>query len=377
MKPEYTVVIYTPQELNHASYVQTGLFECAQNNMIKIEVVLSLKTPKGRYVVNNDKVEKTNQTNPKVSFYKLINNSTKKSVSFACDLYDHANQFSVHAFNHCDYIFKRSYEERFVGVLPEESQNKIYKLGLCFGVRSVHSKKSMSKFYWGLMLSNLMLRISPSRGLFSGLWKSYKAQKKHWKFILTTRLLNRFETFTIPNNETVFFQTRCFKHEKDPDVKAIHQQRYHIIKLLKKEFPNHFQGGFVPSNLANQKYSDALSNVPSEPEKYLNALKQAKIVIYTRGLANSPAWKMAEYLSQAKVIIAEKLTTDLPVPLIHGKEVLWFETDEELINNINKVMHDNELANSLSNNARAYFEEHVHPTKNIKRILELMISKTK
>lgn len=103
-------------------------------------------------------------------------------------------------------------------------------------------------------------------------------------------------------------------------------------------------------------------------------MKKAKIVIYTRGLANSPAWKMAEYLSQAKVIIAEPLTAELPEPLTDGKELLYFNNDAELIEKINLVLTDDKLAQHLSKNAHLYFEEHVHPVQNTKRILELMLN---
>jgi hypothetical protein len=84
---------------------------------------------------------------------------------------------------------------------------------------------------------------------------------------------------------------------------------------------------------------------------------------------------MAEYLSQGKVIIAEPLTTELPVPLTDCKEVLYFHNDVELIDKINRVMADSHLADSLSKNARGYFEAHVHPFQNVKRILELMLKK--
>ena len=113
--------------------------------------------------------------------------------------------------------------------------------------------------------------------------------------------------------------------------------------------------------------------MPTQPSEYLKAVKNSKIVIYTRGLANSPAWKMAEYLSQGKIIMAERLTTELPVPLEHEKEVLFFDTDDELVENIKKVMEDRNLQNTLSQNARAYFEEHVHPVKTIERIISITL----
>ncbi|WP_452218799.1 glycosyltransferase [Lacinutrix undariae] len=373
MKPRYTVILHTPQELNHSSYVQTGLFELEQAGFVSVKVKVDIRKRLGRINIHKQKVSITEQANPKVSYYELVDKVTGKVTSFACDLYDHDNAFSEYAFIHCDYVFKRNYEDKMVQLLPIENQEKIYKFGLSFGVRSPYHK-SKNKFKCGLFLSQLLLHLKYDRNIFKRLQKTYAFQKKHWNFIETTRLLSRFENFEIPDKKSVFFQTRCFGHENDPDVKDIHQQRYHIIKLLKREFPNVFQGGFIASPIANTCYKDALSNVPSEPELYLNALKQAKIVIYTRGLAKSPAWKMAEYLSQAKVIIAEKLTTDLPVTLVHGQELLYFETDEQLIHNIKRVMGDDELASRLSKNARTYFETHVHPTENIKRILDFMIA---
>ncbi|MFD2550395.1 glycosyltransferase [Bizionia sediminis] len=375
MKPAYTIVLYTPQELNHASNIQTGLFELEKLKVLNTKIVLSITGRRGRLVVGDDEVIRTHQANPKVSFYELIIHASGARISFACDLYDHANQFSEYAFNHCDFVFKRSYETKYVNKLPKAFQSKLYKLGLCFGVRSKFKTQSMSTFYKGLILSNLKLNIKPDRLLFKRLVHTYKAQLKHWNFILTARNLERFEDYTKPSNATVFFQTRCFTNENDIDVLQIHQQRYHIIKLLRQAFPYQFQGGFIKSPIAMEKYYDAISDVPAEPELYLNALKQAKIVIYTRGLANSTAWKMAEYLSQGKVIIAEKLTTDLPVPLVHGQELLYFETDEELLAAITLVLEDDVLADMLSKKARAYFETHVHPVKNVKRILELMLSK--
>jgi glycosyltransferase involved in cell wall biosynthesis len=102
-------------------------------------------------------------------------------------------------------------------------------------------------------------------------------------------------------------------------------------------------------------------------------IKKSKIVIYTRGLANSPAWKMAEYLSQGKVIIAEKLSTELVNPLTDGKEVLFFENHHDLIDKINLVLFNEELSSKLSLNAKKYFEDVVHPKQNIKRIINLML----
>lgn len=373
--PNYTVIIHTPQELNHSSYIQTGLFELEKMGLVNVEVQLYIKKNKGTLTVDkHGNITKTLRPHPKTSFYILIDSSSNKKISFATDLYDFAEHFSETALNNCDYYFKRNFENRFVNSIQQNAKAKIHKLGITFGNHSVYKHHDF-KFFFGLFLSNLRLNLKGDRYLFKRLFKTYKAQQKHWQFINTSRSISRFENFEQASENSIMFQTRCFLHEKDEDVKQIHQQRYHIIKLLRQHFHDIFMGGFVPSKLAKKTYGDALTNVPTAPEEYLDALKKAKIVIYTRGLANSPAWKMAEYLSQGKVIIAEPLTTELPVPLMEGKELLYFHNDTELVEKIKMVLEDETLAAHLSKNARTYFETHVHPVQNTKRILELMLNK--
>lgn len=375
MKPNCTVIIHTPQELNHSSYIQTGLFELEKMGLVDVEVQLYIKKNKGTLTVDkHGGITKTSRPHPKTSFYTLIDSSSNKKITFATDLYDFAEHFSEAALKNGDFYFKRNFESSYINPLQANSKSKIHRLGITFGTHSEY-KHDAYKFFLGLFLNNLSLNLKRDRYFFKRIFKTFNAQKKHWEFINTSRNISRFENFEKASENSIMFQTRCFLHEKDEDVKQIHQQRYHLIKLLRQHFPDTFMGGFVPSRVANKNYSDALTNVPTAPEKYLDAMKKAKIVIYTRGLANSPAWKMAEYLSQGKVIIAEPLTAELPVPLKEGKELLYFHNDTELIEKIKMVLEDEALAAHLSKNARTYFETHVHPVQNTKRILELMLNK--
>ncbi len=369
-----TVIIHTPQEFNQSSYLQTGLFEMGKMGLVEVKVQLSIQKNIGMLTVSeNGGIIKSTKPQPKTSIYTLIDNTTNKKISFATDLYDHAEHFSEAALTNCDYYFKRNFESSFVTVLNDKYDTKILPLGLSFRVKSEYLR-GKTKFKWGMMLSNLLVNFKIDSRFVTRLKSSYKTTKNHIKKAEENRSLARFEHFeNKATTNTILFQTRCFLHEDDVDVRQIHQQRYHIIKLLRQHFPDTFKGGFVLSKIANQNYGDALTNVPTAPEEYLDAMKTAKIVIYTRGLANSPAWKMAEYLSQGKVIIAEPLTAELPNTLQEGVELLYFNNDEELIEKIKLVLKDDKLAEKLSKNARTYFEKHVHPVANTKRILEAML----
>ncbi|WP_417620157.1 glycosyltransferase [Oceanihabitans sediminis] len=371
-----TVIIHTPQELNHSSYVQTGLFELAHAGLINVKVKLSLKKNSGTFSFDTKgNVLDENRPFPKASYYMLIDSTSNKKISFATDLYDSAVKFSKTGLEHCDFYFKRNFESFSVNIINKRFNNKVLPLGLTFRVQTslLTSKVVIDK---GVLFSNLWMNFKLDRFVFQRLKSCYDKTIKHIYDSKYNRDIKRFEAYEKEQiSNVILFQTRTFLHEKDLDVKQIHQQRYRIIKLLRKEFPNRFLGGFVPSKISEELYGDALTNVPTAPEAYLDAVKKAGIVIYTRGLVNSPAWKMSEYLSQGKVIIAEPLTAELPVPLTEGKEVLYFHNDKELVEKIKLVSEDKALAEKLSVNARAYFEKHVHPVQNVKRILELMLNK--
>ena len=137
MNPRYTVVIYTPQELSQSSYIQTGLFELENLGVIKLKVKLYLKKNLGLITVNeNLEINQTTNAYPKASFYKLINNKTKKSILFAIDLYDFSNKFSKCALENCEYVFKRNYEQKYVSGLPINFQKKVVPISLTFRVLS-------------------------------------------------------------------------------------------------------------------------------------------------------------------------------------------------------------------------------------------------
>ena len=369
----YSITIYTPQEYNHSSYIQTGLFELEKQGILDIDIKLSLQHRKGKYSIENDSLIKTNEYSPKTSFYKLLDRVAKTETMFACDLYDLDNHFSSYALENCDYVFKRNYVQEKIDQLPERYRNKVLQLGLTFGVHS-ESHKGLIKFLIANYIGAVCWNLKWDKRILKRVFNSLQKAHNHWSHIKTSRKISLFDSITksISSEQTILFQTRCFNSNTDPDVLALHEQRYDIIKLLKKEFPILFKGGFVASKMSELNYTDAITNIPSDPVSYLNAVKESSIVIYTRGLKNSPAWKMAEYCSQGKVIIAERLTAELTDALIDGKQVLFFDDYKELVKKINLVLKTKTLRDTLSLNAREFYMNTIHPKQNMLRILKIM-----
>lgn len=370
----YIVKIYTPQELNHSSYIQTGLFELERDSFLKTKVTLSFAKRVGVIKVLNSSVETYHQPHPKTSFYQLIDTETGKKINFATDLYDASNSFSKYALDHCDYVFKRSYETKYVSLLPKEYQKKLFPLGWCFGVHS--SIKNLNlKFYFALLHSNLMTDSKWDRFFLKRIFNSVSRQQRHWNFIKTTRKIENFEQKpTKSEKDYIVFQTRCFAHENSKEIQQLHRQRYRIIKLLQSRFPEQFKGGFIPSEVVFQNYKDAITNLKTDPQSYLQLVKSSLIGIYTQGIQDSPAWKMAEYLSQGKVVIAQKFKTELPISLEDKKHLLFFENENEIPELCHLVLNNASFVEQLAENGRKYYEENISPKQNIKRIIEFMIN---
>jgi hypothetical protein len=172
------VKIFTPQELNHSSYIQTGLFELEKDGFLQTKVVLSFKKRLGTIKVFNTNIEVTKQSHPKTSFYELKRN--EKEIFFATDLYDDARTFSLFALENCDYIFKRNYEQKIIDKLPLDYQKKIMPFGLAFRVDTKNKKKKY-KFAAGLFLTNFLISLKMDTLFFNRIKNNFKEQLIHWR----------------------------------------------------------------------------------------------------------------------------------------------------------------------------------------------------
>src|SRR5690606_38795293 len=265
MKPKLTFKIYAPQELNHASYVQTGLFELEKEGFLSTKVVLSFKKCLGSISLKNAVLETTKAPHPKTSFYELTDHTTNKTIHFATDLYDASDSFSEYALTHCDFVFKRNYESKYISQLPNEYQKRLHPLGWTFKVQTSNStgknKKRVSFF-----ITNLLINTKVDKNVFKRIYSSFSKLLIQCNNFKNTPDLTVYEKQPeAPVNDFIVFQTRCFAHENDQELKQLHQQRYRIILLLRKQFPQLFKGGFIPSTLVNQNYKEAVTNLQTDP----------------------------------------------------------------------------------------------------------------
>lgn len=374
MSHKAEILIYPSLEFNQSSYIHTGLFELEKIGAIKCRSQFYYKHHRGRISTEKGEISRTNHYQEKTSFYKLIDKNNKRIYIFAVDTYDIPYYFSEYALNNCDYIFKRNYNSKYIDILDDKIKNKIYPLGLTFMVRSLNERYLSLKLI-STIFENIRLLYFDSAVFNKTVSTSLKIYDKYLKYI-STRSIENFNYYSSKNDKLVIFQTRCFPNIQDPDVFAIHEQRAELIRTLKKRLGGKFIGGFIPDEISTKYYPDCVTSLPSDPHSYLKLVKSAAIGIYTRGLAFSPAWKMAEYLSQGKCIVAEPLYTELPVPLEDNKHLIYFNDAEECADICHRLINDPVQMNELSKNARIYYEQNVEPSKNIQRIINIILNNT-
>jgi hypothetical protein len=374
MRKRVTVIIDSPQELNQSSYIRAGLFELEKAGIIKCRVKINIKRRLGRIDTESGTLVRTKHPHPKTSYYTLIDHDANLNIKFAVDLFDSPWHFSEVALKQCEYVFKRNYVTRYIQPLDSEIKKKLYPLGLSFMV-GTDRKLYNHKLFIGLLLSNMALAFKFNREMPVKLWRAFQWSLMHWKGFSRSRRLKDFEFFSKLKSQFVIFQTRCFAGSESVDVKTIHQERADLIRYLKKSLVSDFKGGFIPDAIASKQFPDCLTSLPTEPTAYLQLVNESAIGIYTRGLSQSPAWKLAEYFAKGTCCVAEPLITELPQPLEPGVHFHVFKNQAECAEQCRSLLLDKTERSRMSNNARTYYENHINPAKNVLRILELMIGR--
>jgi hypothetical protein len=226
---------------------------------------------------------------------------------------------------------------------------------------------------YGIFVNSFLDFVKFDRNLLSRLG-IFKKKIVSLKNINNIRTLDLFEKPINHKNEIkkIFYQKRCFPNEPNDDIKAIHLQRYNIVKLLKKHFNNIFEGGLSDSEIVREKFLDARTNLSSNPSKFLKKMNECDIVIYTRGISDSIGYTLPEAFSQNKVVISEQIKNNLPFDILNEKEVLFFNDDKSMLKAIESVINDDKMFNKLKGSGREYFEKYIHPKVNMVRILKIM-----
>lgn len=363
------IIWYVPLELNHSSYVYTSLIEFA--NKYDIRLIVSNKNihKKGKLISMNNHLHSDDSWCPKVCF-AMFQLKSKEKLLIAFDCSDSHYDFSIFAFENAQIIFKRSFIEDTIKLLPQKYQQKLQPMGLPFMVKPDKFKYKYKIRTLFFLFKNKQ-QIKFDRLIFSRLSYYLKNNVNHWNNFINTRRLIDFNNYVNEDgNNKIFYQKRLFPNEIDNDTKEIHKQRIEIIRMLKKEFSNHFIGGLKFDPPLTDNFADCISNINGDPHSFLSAIRTCGICIYTRGLTLSTGWTLPEFLSQKKCVVAEKSETVFPQALIHNVHLMYFNSYDELIEICKNLIKNSEERERIAQNGFDYYNNFINPNNFIESLFK-------
>ena len=261
----------------------------------------------------------------------------------------------------CDFYFKRSFSADKNSALMPEFQDKMYPLGLYF--RVTHKKSPINEPRWKGFLKCLIGK-APARyfvpAVFEG--KPEKKEGEPVRILFLTQLWND--------------QEPDFSQEDNAERTYINQMRIGIIRALREQYGDAFVGGLNDNALSRAWAPDLI--MPSEyteRRKYLKLVHSCDICIGSMGLFESIGGKTAEYVAAAKAIVNERLRYTVPGDFREGKNYLAFDTVEQCIAAVQRLVEDPRLRHEMQCANAEYYQEHLRPDKLVKYSLELVDSK--
>jgi len=98
-------------------------------------------------------------------------------------------------------------------------------------------------------------------------------------------------------------------------------------------------------------------------------MRRARVVVYSRGLVGSLAFKLGEYFAASRCIVAERSTFRLLEPWVEGQEFIAFGHPDECVRRVRELVDDPARAESMGEAAHRYYRRAVEPAEAMRGIL--------
>ena len=338
------LVVDPTVDIYHLSMINTGLVALSDQRKIDLDY----RRPRGA-------AEAGLVTDPLVVNLLIHMENCPRPCHAAIDLRDKSDSFADPVLQSCDLYFKRSFHQPDVDRLTPDLREKVATFGLNFACKSRRSTFRM--------LRALAPQIAATG--VSGL-------KKLRHFMALAELADYEQDAESLVDATVVFQTRVWEaSETAPgEAEVINRSRVELIRALRRAFGHRFRGGLMPTSMALARFRDEVSPYPARRKEYTAMSKKNLIGVYTRGLFESTAFKLPEYLAAAQCIVAEEPRNGLPTPLLAGKNYLPFRSPDECVAACESLLADRALARSMRHANRAYYLTEVEPNACVSRIIQ-------
>ena len=339
-----TVALYISRRQNiyHASKLYAGLDLLQRRGAIA--VTFRRRPPGERFVEDQG-----------VVCLRVSQSDGTAARELAIDLFDQSDRFMPSVLEHCDTYFKRSYHAPDLASIAPELRAKIRPFGLNFASRTQGSTRRVVAT---TAVGQILRETAGLRTLYN---------------YLSLPLLPELERSAVDEVEpSIVFQTRAWSPDQTApgEHSDLNGRRVEIVRALRRTFGERFRGGLVPTAYAQSMYPDALTRLSSRRRQYVAMSARNLIGVYTRGLHQSTAFKLAEYLAAAQCIVSEVPRNELPVALQPGVHFLPFTTSDECVAACERLLTDAGLAVRMRAANHAYYQQHVEPAAHMMNVLD-------
>lgn len=357
--------VEAPAELLQSSYVIAGLAELARQGGLASLRVVPRRHRAGSLEPDDDDAA-FRQVEPlarKTVFVTLRRGATERTVAF--ELSDMTTRVPVDAVTDGLVVVRRSYRADDAALARDQLGVEARPLGLTFPVRST-AGPPLRRLLRGVLAPTLRPVLEPRSGIVRrGRWAARKLgdELRGQRGLPELPLLA--ERPRSVDDGYVLFQTRSFGAG---DV-ALADERAVLIRALRNRLGSRFRGGFVPDPWIAARHPDCITSEATSGSDYLRLVAGATVVVYSNGVHESPAWKLAEYLGHGRAIVGLPLAVELAEPLVDG--VHWrCAPDTAGVAEASAELLDDEAARrALEAAARAYYEGWVDPPVVLRRIV--------
>lgn len=255
------------------------------------------------------------------------------------------------------HYFKRSLDPTRAGAWPASCH--LWPLGLNYVVTS-----RRNSWHWGTRPLHL-------RRASEALVRSASVVTRHAGFT-DHRILDirDYEWLPVPcSKPTVLFMTKAWPWDESSsdytieDRVKVNDLRAECIRAARREFGSRFYGGFAATEFARREYGDCL--VPEGEGKQtvevLQRARDAAVCVTTTGLHGAIGWKMAEYVAASRAIVSTRLTAVIPGGFSAGVNYLDFETTDEFVCAVDRLLSDADLRLAMMQANWAYYNSWVRP----------------
>jgi hypothetical protein len=167
-------------------------------------------------------------------------------------------------------------------------------------------------------------------------------------------------------SDYVFFASRWWPERE----KELNRLRCEFVQTCLDHPDIRFEGGFPDTRDSERPPAQMVLPRRYPASEYLDRVSRSAVVFNTPAVHGCHGWKLGEYLALGKAMISLPLTREMPAPLVHGEHIHHVTSASSIPDAVAYLMDNKSYRDNLGLNARRYWEEHLTPVSQVRRMIK-------